>query len=387
MRVLIVTKIFPSAVDPTAAPYNRQQFAALARRCEVEVLALVPWLPGLGWTSRAARQRAQVPRRERIDGLDVRHPRVLYAPRLGRALSGPLYAASLAPYVLPHRGRYDVVLGSFAYPDGWAAVALGKMLGVPTVIKLHGSDINVFGADRLLRPSLRWALSHAAAVVAPSRALIEAAIALGADPARARAIGNGIDETLFRPRDRAAARAELGQPNDKKRLLFIGRLDRKKGAIDLLEAMRRLPAATRRRVELVMIGDGVESESCHELARDLPVTFAGILPATEVARHIAASDLVVLPSWAEGTPNAIVEALASGRRVVASDVGGIPAVVSDPRLGELVPARQPASLAGAIARAVATDYDPAEIAALAPFPSWDDSAAALYDVLTAAVAR
>src|SRR5262245_52342697 len=102
MRVLVVTKIFPNALEPLSAPFNRQQLAALGRRCEVEVLATIPWFPGAGalarWTS--AGRLGQVPRRDRIDGLEVAHPRVLYLPRYGHALSAALYAASALPEVL-----------------------------------------------------------------------------------------------------------------------------------------------------------------------------------------------------------------------------------------------------------------------------------------------
>src|SRR4051812_3602720 len=159
MRVLAVTKIFPNAVEPLSAPFNRQQLAALRRRCDVEVLATIPWFPGAGVFGRwspAARLGA-VPHTERIDGIDVEHPRTVYLPRFGHALSAALYAASVLPAVLRRRGRFDVLMGSWAYPDGVAVVALGQALGVPTVVKLHGSDIDLLAA----RPSLRFQLSLA----------------------------------------------------------------------------------------------------------------------------------------------------------------------------------------------------------------------------------
>src|SRR5438874_1332523 len=112
MRVLCVTKIFPNALEPELAPYNRHQFRELGRLCEVKVLALVPWYPGAGLGARG-RERGRIPAEEKIDGLAVAHPRVLYVPRLGQ-LSGPLYAASLLPRVLGLRGHVDVVLGAFA---------------------------------------------------------------------------------------------------------------------------------------------------------------------------------------------------------------------------------------------------------------------------------
>src|SRR5262249_14293030 len=145
MRVLIITKIFPNAVEPLSSPFNRQQFAALGRLCEVEVLAAIPWFPGARAFGRwsAAGRLSGVPARDILEVLSVAHPRLLFLPRTGHSLTGALYAASILPAVLARRARVDVVLGSWAYPDGVAAIALASLLRVPAVVKLHGSDMNV----------------------------------------------------------------------------------------------------------------------------------------------------------------------------------------------------------------------------------------------------
>ena len=171
MRVLIITRIFPNAAEPLAAPFNRQQFSALARRCDVEVVAPIPWFPGasaMGRWSRAGRL-TDVPRSERISELSVLHPRVAYIPKLARGSYGALYAASLIADVVDYRGRIDAVLGSWAYPDGCAAVLLGRVLGVPVVVKTHGTDINVVAEMRGPRRALRRVLPRADRVVAVSR--------------------------------------------------------------------------------------------------------------------------------------------------------------------------------------------------------------------------
>ena len=139
MRALILTKIFPNRVDPGAAPFNRQQFGALGRLCELEVLATIPWFPGAQlfrkWS--AAGRLTAVPAWESIDTLSVHHPRTFFVPKLLPGLAGPLYVASLLGSARKYRGKVDVVLGSWAYPDGFAAVRLAELLGVPAVVKLH----------------------------------------------------------------------------------------------------------------------------------------------------------------------------------------------------------------------------------------------------------
>jgi len=86
MKVLVMTNIFPNALDPSDAAYNRRQFGELGKLCEVEVLALVPWFPGAQWFGDRLRagRLAALPARWNVDGLDVFHPRVFYIPRVGR---------------------------------------------------------------------------------------------------------------------------------------------------------------------------------------------------------------------------------------------------------------------------------------------------------------
>jgi len=198
-------------------------------------------------------------------------------------------------------------------------------------------------------------------------------------------VENGVAKDLFHPRDRDEARVELGLPRAGKSLLFVGRLERRKGIFELLEAMRDPRLAD---VRVVLIGDGEDGAEVRRQAAAFGDrwVFVGAQSHEGVARHVAACDVLVLPSWNEGTPNAVVEALSAGRRVVATRVGGIPAVMHAPELGELVPAREAGPLAEALARVVRAPYDPAEVARIGGRHDWDESGAALYQVLRDAAA-
>jgi len=391
MRVLVITKIFPNAVEPLSSPFNRQQLAALGRRCEVEVLATIPWFPGASKLARwsPAGQLTSVPRHDSIDGLPVTHPRVLYVPRYGHALSGALYAASVLPEMLRRRGSFDVILGTWAYPDGAAAVALGRALGVPTVVKLHGSDMDVLAERPSLRRQMAATLPRAARVVAVSRALAEKAAALGVPTERIDVIGNGVDGALFHPRDRAAARAALGRGDDSRRwILYVGRLEAEKGLLDLAAAFRSL-ASERADCALVLVGDGRARGAVEEALRPLAdrVLVLGPRPLAEVPVWMGACDVLTLPSHHEGTPNVLLEALACGRRVVATRVGGIPDVVHRDELGQLVPVSDPAALAAALGQALGTPYDAGRVAELGSRGGWDESAARLQATLARAIAE
>lgn len=379
MRVLVLTKIFPNCREPDACAFNRQQFRALADHCEVDVLAGIPWFPGARWFERWSRagRLVGVPEHESIEGLAVDHPRFVYIPKIGAALSGHLYAASLSGRVLEHRDRVDVLLGSWAYPDGFAAVRLAKKLDVPAVVKVHGSDLDVLSKRPDVKLMLGRGLRAAARVVAVSRPLAERLVELGVEPERIDVVPNGVDPAVFKPMDRARARAKLGLSTDARIVLYVGRVEREKGALDLVRALAELGLG---HVEGWIVGGGPALWDCAELARQLdsPTWLAGPRPHREISDWLAACDVLALPSWHEGTPNAVIEALASGRRVVATDVGGIPDLVTSSDLGQLVPPKRPTALARALAEAVSTPYVAARVRAQAAIPTWQESATLLH---------
>jgi len=226
---------------------------------------------------------------------------------------------------------------------------------------------------------LRRALPRAARVVAVSQSLREAAVSLGVPRGRIDVVPNGVDSHLFKVRDRMSARRALGLDPSARTLLYVGRLSIDKGVLDLIEAFARA-SAQNDDLELVLVGDGPARELCLSTARTLktPVSLVGAQPFERIPEWMAASDAVVLPSHHEGMPNVVVEALACGRRVVATRVGAIPELIHDPLLGELVPARNVKALADALERAGRASYEAHEVATLAGGIDWPASAARLY---------
>ena len=351
-------------------------------------MATVPWFPGAGLVSRwsSAGKLASVPRHEEIEGIAVSHPRTLFIPRLAHTAWGPLYAASIAPSLisLRLRGKFDVVLGSWAYPDGFAAVIAARLLGLPCVVKLHGSDINIIAKIPGPRMLSAWALPQATKVVAVSRALADEVEQLGVPRENIAIVMNGVDASLFHPRDRAAARRELGLPVDGRLALYVGNLKVEKGVLDLAAAWANveIPAM------LAIVGGGpAKAELEKAVAGMTNVKLVGPQPLSTIPTWLAACDVLVLPSHAEGTPNVVLEALACGRRVVATSVGGIPDLITSDTLGQLVPAREPKPLAVALAHALSTPYSADEVARLGARGGWDASAATLHQVLLDASVR
>lgn len=248
--------------------------------------------------------------------------------------------------------RYDVVHAHWLVPNAVLVDDIARAHGAALVISLHGSD--VFVAERLApaRMLARNALRRAGAVTACSADLHRRVLRLGAPARRTRTVPYGVDVHAFAPRPSSPdRRRQLGVAEDCFLVLAFGRLVEKKGFAYLVEAAARTGG-----VEVVIAGEGDLRAELQEKARALraPVRLVGALDREAMAGALAEADAVVVPSIVDragnvdGLPNALLEAMASGRAVVATDVGGIPDVLSDDVNGLLVPPRD----AGALARAL-----------------------------------
>lgn len=357
MRLLIVTSQFPIAGEPHRGRPIYQTVRELSRLAQVRVLSPVAtyprWAQPRSYLYRASDEHHSVP------GCDVEYVRYPALPAVSRPFNGRLCARAIAA---PMRAfAPDLVLSYWLYPDAYGAMLAARRIGAPLVVGARGSDLRV--RDAISRRLTRPVLHAARRLLVVSEDLGRVAERdYGARPDRIRAIPNGCDASIFHPADRAEARQALDLPADAEVVTYVGRLVPEKGLRELLVAAGEL-RSTRPRLQLVLVGEGpMHAElAAQAAAGDLPVRFAGTRPPAEVARWMCASDLVTLPSYSEGHPNVLVEALACGRPVVATPVGGIPEVV-DAASGVLVPARDPAALADGLRQALERDWDEAALA-------------------------
>jgi len=390
LRVLVLSFTFPSARQPTLGVFVRERVRRIAEHCDVVVVAPVPWFP----FNRLIRgeQWAGIPRRERDGALEVHHPRFFCIPRYLKCLDGVLYAVSLIPFLrrLRRNFSFDVIDAHFAYPDGLAATILGRIFRRPVVITLRGSIVRL-ATYRLHRPQLRAALRAASRVLAVSESLKRVAMTLGISPQKVRVIPNGVDTTRFFPVEQAGARRALGLPTEGPILLSVGGLNEGKGHHRIV-AM--LPSLLRHHPDLlyVIVGGGRAADSLRpvleRLVRDLSlekhVLLAGERPHEEIPRWMGACDVFCLATRSEGWANVLLEALACGRPVVSTQVGGNAEIVTDPALGTLVPAGDDEAFAQAVLATLQRQRMPEVLAAHAQQHSWETAArdvvAELYGV-------
>ncbi len=199
-------------------------------------------------------------------------------------------------------------------------------------------------------PYVRWLYNRVVdAVIAISDGVRAALVQAGVEPARIRVVPSGVDVAAMTapPEARATLRREWEVADDDVLVAVIGVLEKRKGH-DVLLSAAMLPATKNRRVRYVFVGEGATREVLTEAVGRLalPVRFAGF--RNDVAACLAAADVVAMPSRQEGLGVAALEAMAAGRPVVASRVGGLREAVEPNVTGLLVPPDDPAALATAI---------------------------------------
>jgi glycosyltransferase involved in cell wall biosynthesis len=268
----------------------------------------------------------------------------------------------------------DVACNFWLYPEGYATVAVARRLGIPAIIGSIGSDLN-----RIPDPASRWltrlAMKGAAIVVTKSEHLRQRAIQMGISAGKVRTVRNGCDPSVFHLADRSAARAQLAIDDKVELVLFVGRLDTEKGIVELLEAFASL-ASRRPHLRLAYVGDGPGGEQLRSKAKHLAledrIILIGACPSQKVAQWLAAANVLALPSYNEGYPNVVIEALSCGRPVIATTVGGILELVNE-KSGILIAPRDWRVLANAIETAMERQWD--EFSISEQFHrSWDEAA-------------
>jgi glycosyltransferase involved in cell wall biosynthesis len=372
MKILFFSQIYPSSREPARGPFNFNSFRALSRYCEARVVSPRAW-----WLRvRRPGELLRTPR-ESLGDVPATYPTYWGIPRFAPRWNGWSMYQSLRPHVARLRREFpfDVVLAAFAYPDAAAAALFAADYGCPLVTRVMGSDVNHLGQEPCTRPLVQEALLRSQRVIAVSEALRGRMVEMGIPAERIVVLRNAVDGERFVPRDRGEARRKLGLPGDRSVVCYVGRFGHEKGGDVLIDAMARVRALGRSDVLVAMVGGGAMEAALREQARVLGVTeqvrFCGEQPHAEVPDWISACDVLCLPSRREGCPNVVLEALASGRPVVATRVGGVPELLNDEN-GLMTPSEDAEALAAALCRALDRTWDPGALRATVESLSWDD---------------
>lgn len=387
LRVLTLASLFPDQTRPTFGPFVERQTLGLAAHPDVELrvvspVGLPPWPLSLHPRYRAL---ASLPTEEQWKGATVYRPRFIHIPGTSGRFDAGAMARSVVPLLRRIRAEFafDVIDAEFFFPDGPAAVQLGKLFGVPVSIKARGADIQFWGVEPATRGQVLDAAYRADGLLAVASALKGDMVALGMEADKIRVHYTGVDLSLFKAGERAEAKAELGISGPL--VLSVGALIPRKRQALTMEAVATLDG-----VSLALIGKGDDAEMLRALAAKLGVSdrvkILGALPHAEIARWLAAADVMCLPSKSEGLANAWVEALACGTPVVTTDVGGARELMDRADAGHIV-APEVETLAAAMDDLISYPRDPLAVRAVAERFTWEANTAALYAHLNGLVGR
>lgn len=384
MKLLTFSTLFPNAQQPNHGLFveTRLRYLVASGKVESRVVAPVPWFPSSNPRFGHYAKLAQVPASEERYGISIVHPRYVALPKLGMYTAPWLMAQAVKPAIgriIDSGFDFDAIDAHYFYPDGVAAVMLGKYFNKPVVVTARGTDINVLPQFALPRKMIVWAANNATGVITVCNYLKDEMVALGVRPETITPLRNGVDLERFSLLDKDAARASLGFKGFT--LLSVGHLNEHKGHHLAIEALTEMPD-----VSLVIAGSGPDHGKLEALAARLGlagrVRLAGPVPQTELRTYYNAADLMILASSREGWANVLLESMACGTPVVATSICGTPEVVGAPAAGRLMRDRSAGALAEAVRQLRADRPERAATRQYAEGFSWDATTQGQLDLFS-----
>ncbi len=385
-HVVVFSSLFPNSLQPMTGLFIRERMFRVAQHLPMTVVAPVAWFPFQSLIRRLRPGfRPPAPGDEVQNEISVFHPRFLSIPGTLKSLDGLMMALGCLPRLwrLKRQGRLDVLDAHFAYPDGYAATLLGRWLKVPVTITLRGTETRHVATPQL-KPLVQSALHRASRVFSVSESLRQVAIGSGASPSKVLVVGNGVDIAKFSPIDQAQCRVDLGLSPAGKVIVTVGGLVERKGFHRVIAAMPEILKKFPDCVYLVVGGPSAEGDWTDKLKQLVAdgnlshaVRFLGPLAPEKLSVVLSAADVFVLSTRNEGWANVLLEAMACGLPVVATDVGGNKEVVCRQELGEIVPFDDHTALVNAIAESLGRSWDKRLIREYAEANTWGNRVSTL----------
>jgi len=389
-NIIVLSLEYPKPSLPFQGAFTAQFVKALAKKSKVTVICPTPWFPKSKHLLHFFPEKkpwTNIPKNHVEDNIKIYYLPFFTVPFIFRYLNAFSIALACRKTVqnIHNTETIDVLHAYGVYPDGVAASLLSKWLNIPNVITALGSDVNKEMQVTLKQKQSLWALHRAATVIGVSKDLVKTLIHYGVNKNKVHWVPTGVCRTTFKAQLASndsdsetvseQLRSSLALDANKKIVLFVGRLHPVKGLDVLLEAASILQKDNHLDFVIVLIGEGPLLQSLSNRAEALGISdsviFIGPQPQTIVAQWMQAANLLCLPSHMEGLPNVILEALAQSLPVVASNVGGIPEVITHDKNGLLVPADKADKLAEALVCCLAKAWDKKQLAQSVEFAQWE----------------
>lgn len=365
---MIISNLYPLPWEPNRATFNRQQFEQLDDDFNKSVLVPVAFPDWFAHRSDIKQTKT------------LRYVPYFYLPKLGRRF----YSVMMFISIMLHSGlwlfrkRPTKILASWAFPEAVAAGWISKWLNCDFYFKVHGSDINLHGKVPARAKQIVNASKTASGILSVSQALAEEMIAMGVDKEKIHIIYNGVNHQQFQ----INCPAPITEKNDY--ILFVGNLKKEKGVMELLNGFASI-SKKHPTLQLLYAGPGKLSAEITQQAKSLAITnkvlLLGGVKHDQLATLISQARLLALPSYNEGVPNVVLEAMACGTPVLVTNVGGIPEVVNEKICGKIIPAKSALAVAEGLEYILTTEWDRANIRQHSLQFSWQENKRQLLRML------
>jgi glycosyltransferase involved in cell wall biosynthesis len=353
--MVIITNLYPLPWEPNRAKFNHQQFELLKDEYQLSLLipvAFPEWF----------KHRKQIKQ-----SAERRYVPYFYTPKVGRRF----YSVMMYLSLLLHSGLWlkrkqaKVLMASWAFPEAVATSWLAKLFKARFFFKVHGSDINQLAKDPARAKQIKQASQNALGILSVSQALANEMQLLGIEPSKVSVIYNGVDHQKFG--------GESDKPIAQDYILYVGNLKPDKGVVELYQGFASI-AERHPQLKLVYAGTGAKRAAIEQQAQvdglAERVTFLGSVAHAELPAWIGNAELLALPSYAEGVPNVVLEAMAAGTPVLATEVGGIPEVMDTNSCGVLIPPQSSSAVAEGLELLLEKQWDKQAIKQHASKFSW-----------------
>lgn len=344
MKIVVVSSLFPFENNPKHGIFvetRLRHFQQQYQDVEIKVIAPIPYFPFSHSSFGMYATYAKAPKRETRWGIEVFHPRYLVLPKVGMYVTPYTLAACIekqARMLIEQGFDFHLIDGHYFYPDGVAIAKVAKRLSKPFTVTARGTDINLIPQYPAARKQIQTVFKQSNHNMAVCEALRQEMIKLGAEEQNVTTLRNGVDLQLFslvNKTKQVEVREELDLPANRAIILSVGHLIDRKGHHLVIEAMRHIPDAM-----LLIAGDGPEKKRLASLISEYNLTervfLLGSLSQQSLAQYYGAANLLVLASDREGWANVLLESMACGTPVVATNIWGTPEVVNSSDAGILV---------------------------------------------------
>lgn len=346
--LVIISNLYPLPWEPNRATFNRQQFAQLDNKFTKSVLVPIAFAD---WISH---------KKELKQTENLRYVPYFYLPKFGRRF----YSAMMFASIMLHSGLWLMrkkpkkIFASWSFPDAVAASWISKLFNCDFYFKVHGSDINLHGKVPARAKQIVNASKRALGILSVSQALANEMIAMGVNKEKIHVIYNGVDHQKFQ------IQHAISKEKNDDYILYVGNLKKEKGVIELLKGFAAI-SEKHPTLKLLYAGPGhLRSEISSQaqyLAISDKVVLLGSVDHSQLPKLISQARVLALPSYNEGVPNVVLEAMACGIPVLVSNVGGIPEVVDEKICGKIISAKSDLAVASGLAYILSKTWDKEKI--------------------------